>query len=324
MTPTRWQGVGWGKARALWPGPRRTMIARVAAHRAGLVGVITVSILGFAAVFAHHIAPHHPLEIHAASSYLPPSWVTSGPTGRAGSPSFVLGTDGIGRDLLSRLLYGARVSLFAGLAPVACIALLGTVVGMISGYVGGLTDRLIMRVADFFQSLPDILLYIVLTASFRDRGLGRPLGGMLLMVLALVLVSWVGVARLVRALVLQARQREYVLGARAIGAPPARILTRHLLPNCAGPVIVTVTYLVPRMIAAEAVLGYLGLGLRPTTDPSATFITSWGTLLVEGQSALAAQPWLLLMPGMCVGVTALAFTFVGDAIRDVLDPRTAR
>ncbi len=284
-------------------------------------------IIGFfviVALFAPLIAPHNPLQIHDGMSYLPPAWVDESSTGRVGDPRFLLGTDTIGRDVLSRVIYGSRVSLVVGLAPVVVILLVGVLVGLISGFTGGRTDNLMMRITDIFYAFPALLLYIIMMVTLRDTPLGRVWNGMLLLFLALAIVSWVGVARLVRGSVLALKEKEFVEAAKSIGSTDGRIMWRHIFPNSLSPIVVWLAFAIPRLIIAEAILGYLGLGIRPSTDPDALFITSWGVLMLEGQTAINIQPWILLVPSLCVGFLVLAFTFLGDGLRDALDPRMKR
>jgi oligopeptide transport system permease protein len=283
--------------------------------------MIIIMLFIFVATFASYLAPHNPLKINDGLGYLPPAWVESSAAGVAGDPRFLLGTDTIGRDVLSRVIYGARVSMIVGLTPVAIILVIGSAIGLLSGYAGGRTDNILMRITDVFYAFPNLLLYVILMVTLRDTPLGRMFNGLFLLFVALALVSWVGVARLVRSSVLTLKEKEFVEAARCVGASDKRIMARHILPNSLSPIIVWMALAIPGMIIAEAILGYLGLGLRPATDPNAFFITSWGSLMLEGQTAINIQPWILLIPSICVGLVVLAFTFLGDGLRDALDPR---
>jgi oligopeptide transport system permease protein len=211
--------------------------------------------------------------------------------------------------------------MLVGFLPTAVILLVGTVIGMVSGFIGGKMDNFLMRFTDVVFAFPDLLFFIIVMISLRDTLLGQMMNGLLLLFLALAIVNWVGVARLVRGQVLSLKEKEFVEAARSIGANDIRIMFRHILPNSLGPIIITAAFTVPGMIITEAILGYLGLGLRPSTDPKSFFITSWGALMLEGQSAINAQPWMLLTPAICVALVVLAFTFLGDGLRDALDPR---
>ncbi len=303
--------------RSLWA----DAIGRLFRNRAAVAGMIVILFFIVIALFASTIAPNNPLQIHDGMGFLPPAWVEMSATGQSGDPRFLLGTDTIGRDVFSRVIYGARVSMVVGLTPVLLILLIGTTVGLLSGYTGGRTDNLIMRITDVFYAFPDLLLYIILMVTLREAAIGRILNGLFLLFVALAVVSWVGVARLVRGSVLSLKEKEFVGAARCVGASNARIMLRHILPNSLSPLVVWMAFAVPRMIIVEAVLGYLGIGLRPATDPQAYFITSWGVLMLEGQTAINIQPWILLAPSICVALIVLAFTFVGDGLRDALDPR---
>jgi ABC-type dipeptide/oligopeptide/nickel transport system permease subunit len=302
---------------SLWRDAWRRLIR----NKAAVLGMIIILLFIFVATFASILAPHNPLKINDGLGFLPPAWVESSAAGVSGDPRFILGTDTIGRDVLSRVIYGARVSMIVGLTPVAIILVIGSAIGLLSGYVGGRTDNILMRITDVFYAFPNLLLYIILMVTLRDTALGRMFNGLFLLFVALALVSWVGVARLVRSSVLTLKEKEFVEAARCVGASDKRIMTRHILPNSLSPIIVWMALAIPGMIIAEAILGYLGLGLRPSADPNAFFITSWGSLMLEGQTAINIQPWILLVPSICVGLVVLAFTFLGDGLRDALDPR---
>ncbi len=296
---------------------------RLLKNKAAIAGAIVVIFFALVAIFASVLAPHSPLQIYPNSRFIPAIWEGVGATGKPSNPSFFLGTDSIGRDVFSRVLYGARVSMIVGLIPTIIDLILGISVGLIAGYLGGWVDNLLMRLADIIYAFPDLLFFIIVTAALRETALGQAMNGLLLLFVALSIVNWVGLARLVRGSVLSLKQKEFVEAGRMIGAPSTRIMFKHLLPNSLGPIIVSTAFRIPGLIITEAILGYLGLGLRPSTDPRATFITSWGSLLLDGQSAINAQPWLLLAPAICVALVVLAFNYLGDGLRDALDPRLA-
>jgi oligopeptide transport system permease protein len=298
--------------------------SRLTHNKAAIAGMVIVIVFILVAIFADVLSPHNPLTIHDGMGYLPPAWVKESATGKTGDARFLLGTDTIGRDVLSRVLYGARVSMVVGLTPVLIIILIGTFIGLISGYAGGSTDNIMMRVTDVFYAFPDLLLYIILMVALRDSVIGRLMNGLFLLFIALAVVSWVGVARLVRGSVLSIKEKEFIDAAHSIGDSNTRIMTRHILPNSIGPIVVWIAFAIPGMIIAEAILGYLGIGLRPATDPEAFFVTSWGMMMLEGQTAINIQPWILLAPSICVGLIVMAFTFLGDGLRDALDPRMRR
>lgn len=293
---------------------------RLIRNKASVVGMFIIGLFALIALFASVISPHNPIQINSGKKYLPPAWVKDF-NGKSGDPSHLLGTDTLGRDVLSRVIYGARVSMMVGFIPTTIILLIGTSIGMLAGYAGGRVDNLLMRFTDVVYAFPDLLFFIIVMVSLRDTFLGQMMNGLLLLFMALAIVNWVGVARLVRGQVLSLKEKEFVEAARCIGAKDTHIMFRHILPNCLGPLIVSAAFSIPGAIITEAILGYLGLGLRPASDPNAFFITSWGALMLEGQSAINAQPFLLLSPAICVALIVLAFTFLGDGLRDALDPR---
>jgi len=227
------------------------------------------------------------------------------------SPSMkhFLGTDELGRDVFTRLIYGARTSLSVGIFTQLIVLGIGLPLGAISGAAGGRADNLIMRFVDVIYAFPDLLLIILLRAI---------LGGSIYMIfLAIGLVSWVNVARLVRGQTLALKQRDFVTAARVFGGFGSYITTRHLLPNSLGPVIVAVTFNIPRAIFAEAALAYIGIGVKPPTP-------SWGAMIRDGNNVIFAAPHLVLFPAIAIGILMLSFTFLGDGLRDALDPRLRR
>lgn len=294
--------------------------SRLIRNKAAVFGMIVIAIFIFMAIFASVISPKDPLEIVSGKRFLPPPF-DQGNTKIQAEPEFILGTDGLGRDVLSRTIYGARVSMVVGFLPTAIILLMGTTIGMIAGYVGGRVDNILMRLTDVIYAFPDLLFFIIVMVALRDTFIGQFMNGLVLLFAALAIVNWVGVARLVRGQVLSLKQKEFVEAARCIGVKDVRIMTRHILPNSLGPLIVSAAFSVPGLIITEAILGYLGVGLRPSTDSTDFFITSWGALMLDGQTAINSQPYLLLAPAICVALVVLSFTFLGDGLRDALDPR---
>ena len=246
------------------------------------------------ALLAPVVAPHDPAEQLLARGLERPGW------------DHPFGRDKLGRDILSRVLYGTQISFFVGLTTVAVTALLGVFVGVFAGYAGGAVDEVLMRVTDIFLAFPGILLAIALMAI-----LGPSLRNV---VFALCLMGWVGYARLVRAQVLALREYEFVVAARAIGAPPRRIMFRHLLPNAVAPVIVEATFALAGTIIAEAGLSFLGLGAQPPTP-------SWGSMLNEGRAFILVAPHLTIFPGLAIMLLVLGFNLLGDGLRDALDPK---
>ncbi|HNT54515.1 MAG TPA: ABC transporter permease [Anaerolineaceae bacterium] len=296
---------------------------RLVRNKASVAGMIIIVAFFLIAMFAGAIAKQNPLVIHSGSDYLPPAWVEKGINGKPSNPDFLLGTDTLGRDVLARVLYGARVSMIVGIVPTLIVLIVGTIIGLIAGYFGGIWDNLLMRFTDIVWSFPDLLFFIIVMIALRDTFIGNLLNGLFLLFAALAMVGWVGEARVVRGQVLSLKEKEFVEAARCIGARSGRIMFKHIMPNALGPIIIMGAMTVPGMIITEATLGFLGLGMRPASDPNNLpfFVTSWGTLMNEGNSAIHAQPWLLLMPAICVSLVVLAFTFLGDGLRDALDPR---
>ena len=221
-----------------------------------------------------------------------------------------MGTDGLGRDLLTRVLYGARVSLAVGLGTALISLLLGTSYGLIAGFKGGNWDHLMMRIVDIFYGLPDMLIFILLSLVF-----GRNIGGLLV---ALGLVSWVRFARIARGQVLQTKELLFVESARALGASRGRILLRHIMPNIVGPVIVTLTFSIPSAILAESTLSFIGIGIN---DPYSSWGTSWGTLAQDGYRAMRSYPHMIAFPAAAIFLTILSFNTLGNGLRDLLDPK---
>lgn len=289
-------------------------VRRLLKNQGAVAGIIVVGLFALVALLAPFLAPHPPQYSFPGESLRPAWWQ------RGGDSRFVLGTDTIGRDVLSRVMYGARTSLAVGFIPLTLILLIGCTVGLIAGYFGGQVDNLLMRLTDIVYAFPDLLFYILLTTALRETWLGGLLDGFALLFVALALVSWVTVARLMRGQVLAVKAHDYVQAARSIGASHGRIMLRHILPNSLAPIIVAAAFIVPAAILSEAILGYLGVGIRPTADPYAAFPTSWGQMLLEGRQALESQPWILVTPTLCIALLMLAFTFIGDGLRDALDP----
>ena len=261
-----------------------------------IVGVGLVVIFVIFALFAPWIAPQDPARIELATRLSPPSL------------AHPCGTDELGRDILSRLIYGARISMLVGSSVVLGALFLGLVIGSIAGYYGGKVDRFVnVILMNAFLSFPGILIAISFVA-FRGPGIFN-------LILALCLGGWVGYARLVRAQVLAAREREYVEAARALGASDWRIITRHILPNIIQPVIVQAAIGMAGAVLAEATMSFLGLGVPPPT-------ASWGSMLNDGRAHLFDAPHLVLFPAAAVMLAVLSFNFIGDALRDYLDPRS--
>ena len=278
---------------------RRTNLWRDAGRRllrnklamAGLVGVL---VLLFLAVFASVISPYE-YDLQNFGS------INEGP-----SREFPLGTDLVGRAMLSRMIYGARVSLSVALLSQLTIFCIAVPLGALAGYHGGWVDMLIMRVVDLFYAIPSLLLAILIMAM-----LGR---GVENLFLALIITGWLTLTRLTRAQILSLREKEYVKAARVAGAGGLRIVLRHMLPNALTPIVVAVTFGIPQLIFAEAALSFIGIGVNPP-------MPSWGQMVGEHQQYLRSSWWLAVFPTAAIALTMLSFTFLGDGIRDALDPR---
>jgi oligopeptide transport system permease protein len=211
-----------------------------------------------------------------------------------------------------------------GLIPMVVILLIGVPVGLISGYSGGWVDTLLMRVADIVYGFPALLFFLIMQVSLRDTPVGTMLNGLVLLFITLSIVSWTGVARLVRGATLALKRQEFVESARSSGAGTGRVILRHVLPNALGPIVIAGAFTVPSAIVAEIILSYLGIGVLPDVHLDAPFPTSWGYMILDGYKAWQAQPWMLVAPCLAVASITLAFTFVGDGLRDALDPREGR
>ena len=257
--------------------------------------VVSVIIFGFLAPW---IAPYSVGGLEAKNLLQPPS------------TAHWMGTGGLGRDLLTRVLYGARVSMTVGIGTALIALVLGTSYGLVAGFKGGNWDDFMMRVVDIFYGLPDMLIFILLSLVF-----GRNIGGLLI---ALGLVTWVRFARIARGQVLQAKEFLFVEGATALGASRSRILLRHILPNITGPIIVTLTFSIPSAILAESTLSFIGIGIN---DPYSSWGTSWGTLAQDGYRAMRSYPHVIAFPAAAIFVTILAFNTLGNGLRDILDPK---
>jgi oligopeptide transport system permease protein len=282
---------------------------RLRKNRLALLGLFMVLFLLFLGIFGPFLAPwpyaYQDLKavVAGGGGPLPP-----------GSPGHLLGTDQLGRDLLSRLLDGARISVSVAIVVQLVILLIGVPIGAIAGWFSGRLDNLLMRFTDIIYAFPDLLFIIILSVVFRETAFGRTFDGLLMIFVAIGLTSWVTVARLVRGQLLSLKETEFVEAARAIGVQDRKIITKHLLPNGIGPIIVAVTLGIPGAILAEATLSYIGIGVQP---PRA----SWGSLVAEGYKWIRSEPHLVLFPAICIAAALASFTFLGDGLRDALDPK---
>lgn len=225
------------------------------------------------------------------------------------SAKHLLGTDSLGRDMLSRVMHGARISLSIGLIVQVIYLAIGGTVGLTAGYSGGRVDNLLMRFVDIWYAFPDLLFLLVVVAVLGP--------GLFTIFVAIGVIGWVDLARLIRGQVLSLKEKEFVEGARAAGSGPAKIILRHLLPNTLGPIIVSLTFGIPRAILLEATLSFLGVGIPPPTP-------SWGVMIQDGYQSIFAYPHEVLAPALALAVTMLSFSFIGDGLRDAIDPRMRR
>ena len=314
------------KQRSLW----LDAFDRLRRNKAAMAGLLVIFAIALVAILADfqlgpihiRLAPYDPIcQFYVGNqSGCGIEGARSGPStadpfwGPAYDPRFLLGTDQIGRDILSRLMFSARISMVIGFVPVAIYFLIGGTIGMLSGYYGGRVDMLLMRVTDIVYAFPDLLLLIIMMATLRNTAIGDIMSGVFLIFVAFALVNWVGMARLIRGQVLSLREKEFVEAAKCIGSTPVRIMARHLLPNSLAPVIVQMAFIVPTAIFTEAALSFIGIGIKPPTP-------SWGVMLNEGWVVFSGQPTMILFPAACIAVVMLSFTFLGDGLRDALDPR---
>ena len=317
------------KERSLWA----ESFSRLLKNKLAVISGIFIILLVFVAVFAHLIAPFDYAKQDLLATNGVPAWMLfllpEGAENYATlSDVFPLGADQLGRDLLSRTLYGSRVSLTIAFAGAAVSLLIGTVYGMISGFLGGRVDNIMMRVVDFLYAFPFLVVVILLQTYFkaiarRGGGVGlgsvlinlnNEMGGMLFLFIAIGLLNWIGMARIARGQVLSYKKMEFVEAARAIGANDTRIMIKHLFPNILGPLIVAETMAIPGYIFTEAFLSFIGLGVNPPTP-------SWGIMISEAVPALRSYPNQVLVPAIALSLTTLAFNFLGDGLRDAFDPR---
>jgi oligopeptide transport system permease protein len=304
------RSLGSGKARGLWSDAWR----RLRKNKAAVIGLVYIGFMALVAIFGPMLAPHDPNNIPMGEGFvpanLPPIWQDGS------NRDFILGTDSLARDNLSRYLYGARISMVVGIVPTVVTLLIGVTFGMTSGWLGGRWDDAMMRIVDVVYAFPSLLLFIIMQASLRDIGLGRMLGGLMLLFIAFAITGWNGTARLMRGQVLAVRDKEYIEAARAIGVPDRRILLRHVFPNSMAPLIVSVSFSIPGYILSESSLSFLGLGIRPPNP-------SWGSMVFQAFPTITYQPIFVIMPTMLIALIMIAFAFVGDGLRDALDPQSA-
>jgi oligopeptide transport system permease protein len=302
VVPRRSQGI--------W----RDAFGRLRKNKLAMVGLVIVLFLFFLAVFGPALAPwRYSVQDRAAitqAGFRPVHPFTP----LASQTGHLLGTDELGRDMLSRLMDGAQISMSVAIVVQIVVLVIGVPIGAAAGWIGGRLDNLLMRFTDVMYAFPDLLLIIILSVTFRETVFGQAMNGLLLVFIAIGLTSWVTVARLVRGQLLSLKEMEFVEAARAIGVSDRNIVTRHLLPNAIGPVIVAVTLGIPGAILAESTLSFIGIGVQ---IPRA----SWGALINTGIRFIQQDPHLVLFPAIAIAVALLSFTFLGDGLRDALDPK---
>jgi len=278
----------------------RKILRKLIENKSAVFGLIMVLGVIFSAVFAPVISPHDPILQDVEKRLIPP-------VGQEGAdPNYLLGTDHLGRDIVSRLIYGARISIVVSVSAVALSAVLGTLIGLFSGFYGGKVDNIFMRIADVQLAFPFILLAIAIIAV-----LGPDLQNI---IITMGITGWVIYARVVRAEVLSLREKEFITSVKALGGSNGRIIFRHLFPNVVPPIIVIVTLEMARMIIMEAALSFLGLGIQPPTP-------TWGGMLADGRVYLVTSWWLATFPGLVIMLVVLGINLLGNWLRDMLDPR---
>jgi ABC-type dipeptide/oligopeptide/nickel transport system permease subunit len=291
---------------------------RLRRNRAALISLVAILLLIVIAIAAPLLAPYHYADGNLLHGSEPPS------------RAHLLGTDDLGRDILSRLLYGARVSLSVAIAAQVVIVLIGVPIGLLTGYAGGWIDMVVMRVIDAIYGLPNLLIAIIIMSTLRgnisqsaEKGstwltsLDGRTDGLIGIFIVLSLTHWLTVSRLVRAQVLSVKQREHVDAARTLGASNGRIVRVHILPHVLAPVTIAVAFGIPSAIMLEASLSFLGIGVNPPTP-------SWGLMISNGITNMRSHPYMLTSPALALGLTLLAFTFLGDGLRDAMDPHMKR
>ncbi len=307
-------------------------LRRLVRNRAAVVGGTIVLVLALTAIFANVVAPHSYQDQILVDNNAIPTWLTHiFPFVKAYATikdSYLLGADYVGRDLFSRIIYGTRVSLSIALVAPLISMLIGVTYGSISGFFGGRVDNLMMRIVDVLYAFPTLLFVILLMAFFRgtfakpEAGtfayavsqLDSKLGGLLFIFIGIGVTAWETMARLTRGQVLSVREKEFVEAARTIGSSNVRIMARHILPNIIGPLVVAETLAIPTYISFEAFLSFIGLGVNPPTP-------SWGIMISDGSGVVRSYPNQVIFPALALAITMFAFNFLGDGLRDALDPR---
>lgn len=285
--------------------PWRIVFRRFIKHRLALAGMAIILLFIMLAILADVLAPYDPLQQDLSAIWANPS------------PEHILGTDDLGRDVLSRLLFAARISLLVTIVVNFFTETIGTVVGAISGYYGGLIDDIIMRIVDVFLTLPTLPLLLFFSAILRGLelpGLDKQQSNIAIIIAILIILGWVGATLQVRGAVLSLREQQFTEASRALGMGNWAIIRQHMIPNSLAPVIVNATLGLGSIIVVEAALSFLGFGIQPP-------VPTWGNMLQGVQERLFLNPWLAFYPGLCIFIVVLSFNYVGDALRDALDPR---
>jgi len=277
-------------------------------HKPAMIGTIIILIFALTAIFAPYISPWDPVKTNLDAMLQPPS------------AQHIMGTDELGRDLLTRILYGGRVSLSIGVMAMTLAVIVGAVVGGVAGFYGGWVDNVLMRFTDTMLAIPSTFILIILALALRDIPIealrGTAFASVFSIVLVIAVLAWMRVARLVRASFLSLKEKEFIEAARSSGVPNRRIMVRHLLPNAMSPIIVAATFRVATSIITESGLSYLGFGVQPPTP-------TWGNMLKNAQDQMTRAPWTAIFPGLMIFVAVIAINFVGDGLRDALDPYKA-
>jgi peptide/nickel transport system permease protein len=274
----------------------RRIWRRFLQHRLAVAGGCVVAVLLLMAFSAHVISPHDPLELDTQRRFIPPLT----------DPDFILGTDEMGRDLISRLFYGGRISLVVGVAAMFATIVTGLIIGLMSGFYGGKVDSALMRLTDTMLCFPQVFLLLVLAAFITPTVIS--------IALIIGLTSWMEVARIIRAQIQYVKEQDFVQASFALGASGARIMFKELLPNAIAPVLVSATLNVANAVLMESYISFLGYGIQPP-------LASWGNMLTNAQSYFDLAPWLAILPGVMITLTVMSFNFLGDGLRDALDPR---
>lgn len=274
----------------------KIVLRRFVRHRLAVIGATIIIFLFIVTAFAAFFSPFDPLQIDVSYRFISPFNGTK----------YILGTDELGRDVLSRILYGGRISLFVGIAAMLATIVTGTIVGVVAGYYGHAIDSILMRITDVMLSFPQVYMLLILAAFVTPT--------IFSISLIIGLTSWMEVARIVRSQILYLREQDFVQAAFAIGSSDLRVMVKELLPNSLAPVLVSATLKVATAVLMESYISFLGYGIQPP-------LASWGNMLTNAQSYFDLAPWLAIFPGIMITLTVMAFNFLGDGLRDALDPR---